>query len=197
MHALIASRLALVIFFIVVFWPTPGLAIGLSDYTLPIDSRYQICQANGLDVVLAKTDGKIVLRPRDHPALGPIFEYVVTPSFIFTRHYGRTPRNDFPGDTFENVDRNSVFLCITRKEDGLVTGPFSQSDFDSEPAVKNTGAISWRKLENPSNVVPSFGLIDFVEGYLAYTAVAASVLALSLFIVLKARAGGRQPTRSS
>jgi hypothetical protein len=176
-------------------FPSLALASGWNDYTLPIDSGYEIVHCNSLDVVLTKSDSGVILMPRDYPGLGPINQYAITPSHIFTRHYGRTPRNLFAGDTFEDVDASKTFFCITSKADNRVSGPFSQSAFEIAPEVQSAGALAWKAPSNPNIVTPVLGALFFLATsafMLGWPiAILLGVVAI-LVIVRRRRAHGRR-----
>lgn len=144
----------------------PALASGWNDYLLPISEDHAICRANSLDVMLCR-DHSIILSPTDYPEVGPIVEYCVGTSHIFTRNIGRIPRNDFPGDIYEELDYSREFFFVVDRNTDEVSGPFTAAQFQADPNVIHAVPIQWKSPSNPNIVVPLLGMLMF----LAYAAV--------------------------
>jgi hypothetical protein len=153
--------LRLVIFVIAICCTKAASAAGWHDYELPIDPDFKIVRANELDVVLCHHD-RTVLAPRSHVGVGPICAYAVTPTYIFSRHYGRSPRNLFAGDTYENVDMTRHFFFVTIKSGADVQGPFDEQAFLNHSAVKAVAPIQWIEPKNPNIAAPLLGSFYFL-----------------------------------
>lgn len=149
------------IFVIAFCFTEPASAAGWHDYELPIDPGFKIVRANELNVVLCHHD-RTVLAPRSHVGVGPICAYAVTPTHIFSRHYGRSPRNLFAGDTYENVDTTKHFFFVTIKSGAEVEGPFDEQAFLNHSAVKAVAPIQWIEPKNPNIAAPLFGSLYFL-----------------------------------
>lgn len=139
----------------------PALATGWHDYELPISPQHSILRANSLDVMLCR-GRSIILVPRDYPDVGPIVEYSVGSSHIFTRHIGRKPRNLFTDDTFEELDYPQEFFFVVDRSSDTVSGPFSSAQFQVNPKVSQEAPIQWEKPRNPNIVIPILGSLIFL-----------------------------------
>ena len=137
-------------------------ASGWHDYALQIDPAYEIVRCNSLEVCLDRKNGPLVYVPEDHPRAGPIVGYNVTWSHIFLRTLGRSPRNLFQGDTFEDVDSSVEFFFIVDKSNDKLTGPMSLEEFQSHPIVADQETIKWTKPRNPNIIVPLIGNLMFL-----------------------------------
>lgn len=76
---------------------------GWADYDYTIGNGYTLFRANSMDVCVTRGNSVVVFGDTQNGA-GPIVQYAVTPTHIYTRHAGRKLRNLFPGDTFEDID---------------------------------------------------------------------------------------------
>lgn len=149
LHHVLRSLLVVLVSLAVV--PASASGSGWNDYSLRIDDKYEIVRCNTMDIGLC-SGGRFIVIPRPSNPIGPIFGYSVTPSHIFTRHYGRKPRNLSPRDTLELVDRSKVYYCIVRKADDSVSGPMDATAFWSQPDVRSAGDLSWTTPSNPNPV---------------------------------------------
>ena len=102
---------------------------GWSDFELPIDSEYSIVRANAQDIVLCRSS--IVIVDADQ---GPIVEYAVTPTHIFTHH-----RDD-------QVD----WFYVVRKDTAEVVGPFAPDVFQAHPVTTAVHELNWQVPRNPN-----------------------------------------------
>ena len=125
------------------------LAQGYGDYELDIGDGYTVVRCNGMDVCIGSADQGLIIYPSKYDNLGPIVQYITTPEYIFTRNYGRKPRNLHKGDTFEDVDPSQEYFFSISKGSGVVQGPFSKNDFSQLPEVANLGQLDWQSPENP------------------------------------------------
>ena len=125
------------------------LAQGYGDYELDIGDGYTVVRCNGMDVCIGSADQGLIIYPSKYDNLGPVVQYITTPEYIFTRNYGRKPRNLHKGDTFEDVDPSQEYFFSISKRTGSVQGPFSQKEFSQLPEVANLGQLDWQTPENP------------------------------------------------
>ena len=137
------------------------LATGWNDYELDIGDGYSIFRANSDDVYLVKGN-RPLFHQNDFGEVGRIFQYYHGKDYIFTKNYGRKPRNLFKGDTLEESDLSKEFYFIIIKESDNVTGPLSESEFMQHPIVKQMEVIKWKKPRNPNVILPLFGSIIFL-----------------------------------
>ncbi|WP_153559504.1 hypothetical protein, partial [Roseimaritima sediminicola] len=143
-------RHLLFVLLILAAWLNVAGASGWNDYQLTIDPGYKICRANSLDVCLGHSDGQLIYVPSDYAQTGPINAYNVTPTHIFLHTHGRTPRNLFEGDTFENVDPSQQFFFVLDKSDDRLTGPFTIAEFQKQPGVPAEENLQWTEPRNPN-----------------------------------------------
>ncbi len=186
---------------ILVLLSTPAaFASGWNDYQLEIDPGFKIFRANSLDVALGRSNGLVILSPRDHPGVGPINAYCVTPTHILTRHHGRAPRNLFAGDSFENVDTTKQFFFVTAKADESVAGPFDEQTFLSQPAVQAVDPVPWVAPSNPNVARPLMGSLRFVvisAIVLRWPIIVLLLTAGAILLVWHRLARGRMPSNDS
>ena len=109
---------SLLVFAIVAYLASAVQASSWNDYKLAIDPAYNIYRNNSLDVCLGRNSGLLIYVPDDHPQSSPIVDYSVTPTHIFLRTLGRSPRNLFEGDTFEEVDLSKEFFASSPESVG-------------------------------------------------------------------------------
>lgn len=139
----------------------PALATGWNDYVLPISPEHAICRANSLDVMLCR-DTSIILSPDSYPDLGPIVAFHVGKTHIFTRHIGAKPRNEFPGDTYKELDYSREFFFVVDRQTDSVSGPYAEAQFQVNPHVVQAVPIQWESPSNPNVVLPLFGSLMFL-----------------------------------
>jgi hypothetical protein len=137
-------------------------ASGWNDYELSIDPGYTIYRCNSLDVCLGHNDGTLIYVPADYAQTGPIDAYNVTPTHIFLRTLGRSPRNLFQGDTFENVDPSRQFFFVFDKAKDSLAGPLSLAEFQTHPVVTDHGDTDWTETRNPNVARPLVGGLMFL-----------------------------------
>lgn len=145
----------LVIFLLL--YTSPVFASGWNDFELQIDPDFTIFRANSLDVLLCDINGIVILGPYDYADVGPIVEYAVTGSHIFTRHIGRKLRNLFAGDTLEEIDPSREFFFIVNKTSKKVSGPFNLTQFQLHPVVQPSSPVPWKAPRNPNIWMPLAG----------------------------------------
>ncbi|MBN2643101.1 MAG: hypothetical protein JXR78_15720 [Victivallales bacterium] len=138
------------------------LASGWNDFSLDIGDGYNVFRANSMDVCIGRADGSLILYPRDHDEVGPVVRYIVTPDYILTKNLGRTPRNLFEGDTFQDVDPSQEYFFIIAKANDEVHGPFSADEFSERPEIANLGELDWQIPKNPNFWLPIFGSLMFL-----------------------------------
>jgi hypothetical protein len=68
------------------------LASGWNVFTLDIGDGYPVARANSMDVCIGRTDGSLILSPRDHDKVGPVVRHITTPDCILTKNLGSKPR---------------------------------------------------------------------------------------------------------
>jgi len=150
------------------------LASGWNDFTLDIGDGYTVVRCNSMDVCIGKSDHSLILYPRNHDKVGPVVRYISTPNYILTKNLGRTPRNLFEGDTFQNVDPSQEHFFVIVKANDEVLGPFSEEDFSKRPEVASLGKLDWQIPKNPNFWLPLFGSLMFL-------AIAIPILAIKFF----------------
>jgi hypothetical protein len=151
-------------------------AYGLSDYTIRIDGDYEITHFNNIQIELWRGDSRPIISTSDYADVGPIVQYAVTKTHIFTRHAGRRPAQRFPGDTFEEVDDFREFFFIVTKSNDSVIGPLSDAQFHAAPPVTRAGEVRWR---DPNAV--SRG--ELKSEFLPIAAVGSGILAATVGLV--------------
>lgn len=147
---------------ILVFASRSGIASGWTDFELDVDDGYRIIRANDLDVGLwGESNSNSIYHPRDQPDTGPVSHFYVTGSHIFLKTWGRSPRNLFEGDTFEDVDQSREFFFVYDKVSDNLSRPLSQDEFVRHDAVIDEEAFHWTSVKNPNVLVPLIGLFLF------------------------------------
>ncbi len=147
---------------IVFLWSSICFASGWNDFTLDIGDGYNVFRANSMDVCISKDNGNLILYPDKYDKLGPVIRYITTTEFIFTKNFGRKPRNMFDGDTFQDIDSSREFFFIISKVTDEVTGPLSAGQFHGHPEVKSLGSLDWQKPKNPTFWLPLLGTLMFL-----------------------------------
>jgi hypothetical protein len=151
-------------------------ASGWNDYSLDIGDGYMVFRANSMDVCIGQTGGSLILYPQDYPKVGPVIAYDMKPSFILTKNAGRVRRNQFEGDTFENVDYGSEWYFVIPKATNEPLGPFAEESFMSILKEKGIQDIEWVKPRNPNFWTPLLGSLMFI-------ALAIPILAIKFFYI--------------
>lgn len=159
-------------------------AQGWRDYSLDIGDGYHIFRANSMDVCIGKTDGSLILSPRDYNNVGPLYRYLTTPEHILTTNHGRTPRDAFEGDEFEEIDSSQKFYFVIFKENDEVIGPLSETDFLRQPEVAGLGSLDWKTPKNPDFWLPISGSLIFIAISIPILAVIYWWITIPLFIGL-------------
>lgn len=139
------SVLALTITF-AFFASSSVFATGWNDYELDIGGGFHIVRCNTLDVCLADSSNQLIYHPQKFDSSGPINAYSVSPNAILLRTYGRTPRNLFAGDTFENVDTTKEYFFVYDRSTQSLPNPLSAND----PLLVGFGSINWTPPKNPN-----------------------------------------------
>lgn len=115
-----------------------------------------------MDVCIGKSDTSLILCPSDFNNVGPVIKYITTAKYIFTINNGRKPRNEFIGDTFENIDTSKEFYFLITKETDNIIGPMSKIEFEKQPAVTSLAPLEWKTPTNPNFWLPFLGGIIFL-----------------------------------
>ncbi len=149
-------------------------ASGWNDYILDIGDNYVVQRSNSLDVCIGKSDRNVILFPRDYDSVGPVVGYITTSTHIMTKNHGRTSRDLFDGDMYQEVDPSREFFFIIVKGTDEVVGPLPESDFTSRPEVVALGSLDWRVPENPYFWRPLLGTSLFI-------AISIPILAIKYF----------------
>lgn len=150
-------------------------ATGWNDYELDIGDGFHIVRCNSLDVCLADSSNQLIYHPEKFDSSGPINAYSVSPNAILLRTYGRTPRNLFAGDTFENVDTRKEYFFVYDRSTQSLSNPLSAND----PLLVGFGSINWTRPKNPN---PTF---SFVAAFVLL-AIIAIVIGVPLLLVCTA-----------
>lgn len=166
-------------FIIVILAPAIVYTSGWSDYELDIGDGFKIVRCNALDVCLANSSNELIYHPDIFDSTGPIVAYSVSPKVILLRTFGRTPRNHFPGDTFQIVDTTQEFFLIYDRGTSTLSKPLSAND----PSVTALGSIDWMVPRNPNPTLPIAFTLVFIAiiaivigGPLVLACIAASFL---------------------
>ena len=136
-------------------------AQGWLDYTLDIGDGYAIWRNNATDINIANSKNIILIGPSENDAVGPVVAYSTTERFIFTRNFGKKPRNLFEGDTFTNIDPDREFYFVLTKGTDEVAGPLTKQEFESRPETKAVSQIKWLAPKNPNFWLPVLGTLMF------------------------------------
>lgn len=181
------------------------LASGWNDFTLDIGDGYNVFCANSIDVCIGRADGRLILYPRDHDKVGPVVNYISTPDYILTKNLGRTPRNLFEGDTFQEVDPSHVHFFVIVKANDEARGPFSADEFSQQPEVASLGQLDWQIPKNPNFWTPLLGNLMFLAFAIPILAIKffwitiPLIIAMALLIrhVIKKRRAKAQPSAAA
>lgn len=158
-------------------------AQGWSDYSLDIGDGYQIVRANHLDIMLCR-EGSIVIDRDKSPNLGPIVGYAKTPTHIFTKHAGTTPRRLFEGDTFLNADLSKSYYCIVPKGSHDGYGPYSEAEFYARPELAGITQVDWIAPHNPNIIAPVLGALFFLAISIPILVVGKPIVGIPLLLLL-------------
>lgn len=161
----------------------PTLASGWNDFKLPITPQHSIVRANSLDVMLCRDGSGVILNPCNYPGVGPIVEYSVGSSHIFTRNIGRTTRRLSNGATVEDLDSSREYFFVADRNTDAVAGPYSAAQFRANPDVSQAAPISWTPARNPNIVLPIFGSIMFLAISAVIFGLPLLLLALVILVV--------------
>ena len=148
-------------FVLLLLCPGSTLAQGWADFEFSIDRNFRFVRCNSLQTIITN-NGRIIFDPTDYPSVGPINKYSNHSSHIFIKNLGRRPRNAIPGDTFEEIDESVTCFFIIDKKSVTVSGPLTQLQFDSDPAVKTIGDVRWRHPYNPLGFFCLFSCVTIV-----------------------------------
>jgi hypothetical protein len=151
-------------------------ATGWNDYTLDLGDGYTVFRANSLDVCIGKDDGSLILYPRKYEDVGPVVAYQMKEDYILAKTAGRTLRNLFEGDAFENVDYEREFFFLIPKATDEALGPFAEAAFADALKDKRIEDVSWIRSQNPDFWTPLLGRLMFL-------AIAIPILAIRYFYI--------------
>ena len=136
-------------------------ASGWNDYSLDIGDGYKVFRANSLQVCIVKTAGSIViLDPMSYPEVGPVVAYDMKKDFILTKNAGRGPRNQFKGDTFDDVDYKRDWYFLIPKANNEPLGPYTKETFMRVLKEKGIEDVEWVEPQNPNFWTPLLGGAD-------------------------------------
>lgn len=141
-------------------------ASGWNDYSLDIGDGYKVFRANSLQVCIVKTAGSIViLDPMSYPEVGPVVAYDMKKDFILTKNAGRGPRNQFKGDTFDDVDYKRDWYFLIPKANNEPLGPYTKETFMRVLKEKGIEDVEWVEPQNPNFWTPLLGGLMFLMFY--------------------------------
>ena len=145
-----------IIAFVFLFFSTnSAFAQGYTDFEFSIDRNFRFVRCTSLQTIITN-NGRVCFDPTDYPAVGPINKYSNQAEHIFTKNLGRKLRNQFPNDTFEEIDETVSHFFIIDKTSEKITGPLTKTQFDNNPVVKTAGQIRWKHPYNPLGFVCLF-----------------------------------------
>jgi len=116
---------------------------------------YDFVRCNSLETVVCRSSA-VVFSPLDYPDSGPIREYTADANRLYIRTVGRTPRNLFAGDTFENVDETQTFFFTVTRATDTVIGPLNEREFTTQ--FGNLDSFSWKQPRHPMQYIV-FGIL--------------------------------------
>ncbi|GAB5405733.1 MAG: hypothetical protein Aurels2KO_39640 [Aureliella sp.] len=125
------------------------LASGWSDYNLPIAPGYEIARCNSFDIGLVDANRSFIYLPEPGGRSGPIIGYIVSPTHIFLRTTGQTPRNRFAGDTYVYADSSVEYFFVVDRSDNSLVGPLTAAEFSADPNGAALGDPNWIAPKNP------------------------------------------------
>jgi hypothetical protein len=77
-----------------------------------------------------------------HPEVGPLSQYAINDTYIFTRHWTWKNFSGNKPSTPTEIDKSKEFYFLVRKSDAALDGPFEESGFLKHPATQNK-ALNW------------------------------------------------------
>ena len=131
---------------------------------------------NTLDISIGKSDGLIILDPRNFEKVGPVVSYQMLDLFILAKTKGRKDRHLFQGDTFQEVDYEKEYYFILRKSDDFIYGPYNPAQFQDKINELKIAPTEWVQPENPNRHISIIGSLIFV-------AIAIPILAIKYFYI--------------
>lgn len=160
-------------------------ASGWNDYSLDIGDGYKVFRANSLQVCIVKTAGSIViLDPMSYPEVGPVVAYDMKKDFILTKNAGRGRRNQFKGDTFDDVDYKRDWYFLIPKANNEPLGPYTKETFMRVLKEKGIEDVEWVEPQNPNFWTPLLGGLMFLMFYaMIFITVEIPFLAIKFFYV--------------
>ncbi len=167
-------------------------ASGWNDYELKIDPEYRIVRCNTLEVCLGRTNGgSLIYSPSQFAGTGPIVQYNVTPTHVFLHTLGRSPRNLFAGDTFENVDSTAEYFFILDKATDNLMGPMTAQEFSFHSLVKESDGMTWKVPANPHPEHARDGQVMFMGMTLLIFGLPVMLVSFPILVILFLRYRGR------
>jgi hypothetical protein len=124
-------------------------ASGWNDFELDLGDGYKLVRCNTTDIRIWDPNGLLLCPRASDGGVGPVVGYIVTPKHILAKTWGRTRRNLFEGDTYEQPDSAHEFFYVIPKGSGAVIGPLAEQDFAKRPEVIGLKSLDWKIPENP------------------------------------------------
>ena len=173
-------------------------ASGWNDFRLDIGDGYTVFRANSLDVSIGKEGDGIILWPLAYDSLGPVVGYQTKENYILAKTAGRTPRNNFEGDTFEEVDYGREFFFLIPKATDEPLGPFTEEVFAAVLKEKGIENEKWTRPVNPNFWTPLLGSLMFLVIAIPFLAIryfyiTIPIIILAIWAFRKLRTGKAEP----
>ena len=158
-------------------------ASGWNDFRLDIGDGYTVLRANSLDISIGKESGGIILWPLEYESVGPVVGYQMKENYILAKTAGRTLRNHFEGDTYENVDTGREFFFIIPKATDEPLGPFTEEAFTAVLKEKEIENEKWTRPVNPNFWTPLLGSLMFLAIAIPFLAIRYFYITIPIIIL--------------
>ncbi len=160
-------------------------ASGWNDYSLDIGDGYKVFRADSMQVCIVRTaDSIVILDPMSYPEVGPVVAYDMKKDFILTKNAGRGRRNQFKGDTFDDVDYKRDWYFLIPKANNEPLGPYTKETFMRVLKEKGIEDVEWVEPQNPNFWTPLLGGLMFLMFYaMIFITVEIPFLAIKFFYV--------------
>lgn len=138
-----------------------GATSGWGRYQVDIDGSYQLLgmKRGSMALVKLRVYGLPILPPvlsvsgsphdKTYPGVGPMLQFAVTDTHIFTRHSAWKANNGAPNEPWQ-IDESREYFFIVRKLDDGVEGPLNNADFAEHPATQIDG-LEWKTPRAPGD----------------------------------------------
>jgi len=140
------------------------VASGWNDYRLEIAPGFAVLRMNNFEVCLGSVEGNLYICPGDFSGqLGPLVQYSVTDSQIYTRHEGAMPHEQ--NSSMRQGDPSKEYFFVVDRETKEITGPLEANEFHRS---YSSGHIKWQNPKNPKIWTPLLGNLMFFGFYIVF-----------------------------